>query len=85
MEVKIAVPLGAENKVFHDDPWSAPLFAIYSVTENDDKLIYNCIAQKENPWVLRMKILSLIQAFVQRDPAISSKTAPITSWTITSF
>jgi len=49
MKMKIAVPLDREKKVYHDTPWTAPSFAIYTVTEEDEELIYNCVAEKENP------------------------------------
>jgi len=51
MKMKIAVPLDKEKKVYHDNPWRAPSFAIYTVTEEDEDLIYDCIAEKENPRV----------------------------------
>jgi len=49
MKMKIAVPLNKEKKVYHDNPWTAPSFAIYSVTEEDEELIYDRVAEKENP------------------------------------
>jgi predicted Fe-Mo cluster-binding NifX family protein len=51
MKMKIAVPLDNKKKVYHANPWTAPSFAIYTVTEEDENLIYDCIAEKENPWI----------------------------------
>ena len=51
MKMKIAVPLDADNKVYHANPWTAPAFAIYLVEDEEDTIIYDCLEHKENPWI----------------------------------
>lgn len=50
MKIKIAVPLDADNSVYHSNPWTAPAFAVYLVKDEEEKIIYDCLEHKENPW-----------------------------------
>lgn len=51
MHMKIAIPLDENHKVYPLNPWTAPIFAIYQVEEKDDKVTYECLEEKENPWI----------------------------------
>ncbi|WP_345974496.1 hypothetical protein [Sulfurimonas sp. HSL3-7] len=48
--MKIAVPLNADNSVYHSNPWTAPAFAVYQVTDEKEKIIFDCVEHKKNPW-----------------------------------
>lgn len=51
MKIKIAVPLDADNSVYHSNPWTAPAFALYLVRDEEEKIVYDYIEQKTNPCV----------------------------------
>jgi len=51
MNLKIAIPLNKEQKIYHYNPWTAPNFAIYSVRTQEELLVYECSIVVENPWV----------------------------------
>jgi predicted Fe-Mo cluster-binding NifX family protein len=51
MKMKIAVPVDANNKMYHSNPWTAPAFAIYLITEDDGMIVFACIEHKKNPWL----------------------------------
>ncbi len=51
MNLKIAIPLNREQKIYHYNPWTAPGFAIYSVSKQDELLVYEFDRFSQNPWV----------------------------------
>ncbi|MBU1642875.1 hypothetical protein KKE54_05895 [bacterium] len=51
MKMKIAVPVDANNKMYHSNAWTAPAFAIYLITEKDEMIVFECIDHKKNPWL----------------------------------
>lgn len=52
MKMKITVPLDTNHKVYPLNPWTAPLFAIYLIQDDDEgNITYECLEQKENPWI----------------------------------
>lgn len=57
MNMKIAVPLDTDGKVYTKNPWTAPRFVIYSVRDSGDNIIYEAIEVKENPWRAKDKDL----------------------------
>ncbi len=50
MKIKITVPLDADNSVYHSNPWAAPAFALYLVKDETEKIVYDCLEHKKNPW-----------------------------------
>jgi len=51
MKMKIAVPVDANNKMYQSNPWTAPAFAIYLITEEDGMIVFECTEHKKNPWL----------------------------------
>lgn len=51
MKIKIAVPVDTKNRVYHSNPWTAPAFAIYLVKDEEEKIIFDCLEYKVNPWL----------------------------------
>lgn len=52
MQMKIAVPLDTDFKIYPLNPWTAPNFAVYLV-QDDHKgnITYKCLQERENPWL----------------------------------
>lgn len=46
----IAIPLDAMKRVYHDNPCTATMFALYEVTGNRKDIRYRLIDTKLNPW-----------------------------------
>ncbi len=55
MKIKIAVPLDTDGRVYPLNPWTAPLFAIYLVQDREDKITFERLEEKENPWTKEEK------------------------------
>lgn len=51
MNLKIAIPLNNEKKIYHNNPWTAPTFAVYSVSSQEEFIKYKFGEFVENPWV----------------------------------
>lgn len=46
----IAIPVDATNRVYHDNPCSAPLFAVYEIEGNRKDMRYRHAFTRLNPW-----------------------------------
>lgn len=55
MKMKIAVPLDTDGQVYSMNPWTAPIFAIYSVQDREDMIIFERLEEKTNPWAQKDK------------------------------
>lgn len=46
----IAIPVDATNNVYHDNPCSAPLFAVYEIEGSRKEIRYRHAFTRLNPW-----------------------------------
>ena len=46
----VAIPMGENNRVYHQNPCTSPSFAMYEVKGRRDDIRYRYLETKANPW-----------------------------------
>ena len=49
--MKIAISLSKDGSIYLGNPWTAPNFAVYEITQKENIIKYQRIYEKENPWI----------------------------------
>jgi len=52
--IKIAIAMNTDHSFYHNNPYTASKFAVYTIIKNQDKVKYSLSAIFENPWLSQM-------------------------------
>lgn len=50
-QMKVAICLNSDGKIYVGNPWTAPRFVIYEIKQEKNRIEYKRIHEKENPWI----------------------------------
>ena len=49
--MKVAISLEKDGHIYTGNPWTAPNFVIYEITQYENLIEYKKLEEKENPWL----------------------------------